>query len=72
MIRDDLESFDDAKDDELARVGGNGVHEVRTWTAAVAAMRAAGAAPMETVCYHAVPEWLTGMGIIRTLPEAGG
>ena len=71
MIRDDLEAFDDADDDELAQIAGNGVHEVRTWTAAVAAMRAAGAVSVEEVYYHAISEWLTGMGIIRAVPAAG-
>lgn len=71
MMRDDLESLDEAKDDELAQISGNGVHEVRAWTAAVAAMRAAGSTQRENVCYHPIPEWLTGMGIIRAVPAAG-
>lgn len=65
LAADDLEAYDDADDDALSAVGGVGVHEVRTWTAAFAAMRAAGAYQATIDCYHAIPEWLTGMGVMR-------
>ncbi|MCY4547285.1 MAG: hypothetical protein OXC28_02855 [Defluviicoccus sp.] len=61
----DLDAYDEADDDALSAVGGAGVHEVRAWTAAVAAMRAAGPYEATVDCYFAVPEWLTGMGIMR-------
>jgi 2,3-dihydroxyphenylpropionate 1,2-dioxygenase len=71
LLRGDLEAFDDADDDELSAVGGFGVHEVRTWTAAFAAMRAVGRYEAEIDCYHCVPEWLTGMGIMRASATGG-
>jgi 2,3-dihydroxyphenylpropionate 1,2-dioxygenase len=69
LLADDLEAYDDADDDALSAVGGVGVHEVRAWTAAFAAMRAAGPYRATIDCYHAVPEWLTGMGIMRATAE---
>ncbi|MDE0060823.1 MAG: 3-carboxyethylcatechol 2,3-dioxygenase [Defluviicoccus sp.] len=65
LERGELDAYDDAEDDALSAVGGVGVHEVRTWTAAFAAMRAAGRYEATIDCYFAVPEWLTGMGIMR-------
>ena len=61
----DLDAYDDANDDALSAVGGVGVHEVRAWTAAFAALRSVGAYEATIDCYFAVPEWLTGMGIMR-------
>ena len=61
----ELDAYDDADDDALSAVGGVGVHEVRAWTAAFAAMRAAGPYEATVDCYFAIPEWLTGMGIMR-------
>ncbi len=67
----DLEAFDDADDDALAAVGGAGVHEVRCWTAAFAALRTQGPSRAVIDCYRAVPEWLTGMGIMRAVLRDG-
>jgi len=69
MIDDDLEAFDDMADDELSAVGGVGGHEVRTWTAAFAALRARGPYRATIDCYHVIPEWLTGMGVMRAGPR---
>jgi len=65
LMADRLDAYDDAEDDALSAVGGGGVHEVRAWTAAFAALRAAGPYRATIDCYHAVPEWLTGMGVMR-------
>ena len=67
MVAGDLERYDDAADEDITTVGGFGAHEVRAWTAAIAAMRAVGPVRTEIDCYHAIPEWLTGMGIIRAV-----
>ena len=67
MVAGDLERYDDAADEDITTVGGFGAHEVRAWTAAIAAMRAIGPVRTEIDCYHAIPEWLTGMGIIRAV-----
>ena len=69
MSEDDLEAFDEIDDDALSAVGGVGAHEVRTWTAAFAALRAQGSYDATIECYHAIPEWLTGMGIMRAVPR---
>ncbi len=68
MLEDELEAFDETDDAALSAVGGVGVHEVRAWTAAFAALRAYGPYRGTIECYHAIPEWLTGMGIMRALP----
>lgn len=65
LLGGELEAYDDADDDALSAVGGVGVHEVRTWTAAFSALRAVGPYEATIDCYFAVPEWLTGMGIMR-------
>jgi len=44
----------------LAARGGNGANEIRNWIAMAAAC---GWAPGRTLCYSAMPEWLTGMGV---------
>jgi 2,3-dihydroxyphenylpropionate 1,2-dioxygenase len=49
---------------ELDRAGV-GANEVRTWLAAWAA----GGAPLTTVAYEPVPEWITGMGIAMSAPS---
>lgn len=64
----DLGWFDALDDDEVSRVGGHGAHEVRCWVAALSAMAAAGDYTASVDCYRVVPEWLTGMGIMRALP----
>ncbi|MEW6471055.1 MAG: hypothetical protein AB1679_02175 [Actinomycetota bacterium] len=47
---------------ELVKRGGSGMNEVRTW---VAAFAAAGAVGAEVFDYAAVPNWVTGMGVVR-------
>lgn len=47
-------------DDELADVAGNGGNEIRNWIVMAAAC---GYAPGRTLCYAAMPEWLTGMAV---------
>lgn len=46
----------------LEQEAGCGAHEVRTWLAAWAA----GGLPLRTVAYEAVPEWITGMGVVSS------
>lgn len=64
MDFDALDAIDDAELDRLAGFGG---HEVRTWTAALAAAhelaRHAPLHPRERY-YSVIPEWLTGMGVV--------
>jgi len=71
----DLEWFDTLIDDEVNRLAGHGGHEIRCWLAALAAAKAAGNVETVLDCYELIPEWLTGMGLMRALPDglnAGG
>jgi 2,3-dihydroxyphenylpropionate 1,2-dioxygenase len=65
----DLAWFDGLDDAEVNRVAGHGGHEVRCWLAALAAGRAAADLQPVLDCYQLVPEWLTGMGLMRALPK---
>ncbi|MCB1747415.1 MAG: 3-carboxyethylcatechol 2,3-dioxygenase, partial [Gammaproteobacteria bacterium] len=51
-------------DDAISRAGGCGGHEIRTWVAVAAAARAAGCARFEQRYYRAIPEWITGYGVM--------
>jgi 2,3-dihydroxyphenylpropionate 1,2-dioxygenase len=51
----------------LERVAGNGAAELRTWITAAAAC---GFAPARTLCYSAMPEWLTGMAVALVEPRS--
>lgn len=58
------EACDGLTDEALDRRAGFGGHEVRTWVAAFAAMRALGAFTPQLEYYRIVPEWITGMGLV--------
>lgn len=68
LIRQDLEAFDAYTDEMIDREAGFGGHEVRTWVAAAAAMRAAGPFEMTLDYYRIIPEWITGMAVVRGAP----
>jgi 2,3-dihydroxyphenylpropionate 1,2-dioxygenase len=57
---DDLSHPGDRAAGDLVEVAGNGGNELRNWIAMVAAC---GWAPGRALCYSAMPEWLTGMGV---------
>lgn len=64
--REALEEVDEFDDDWITRIGGRGGHEIRTWIAAFSALRAAGSRyRSELLFYEVVPEWITGMAIMR-------
>ena len=73
----EIESFDDFTDDMIDREAGFGGHEVRTWVAAAAALKAATAVNAGAAAdfgatldyYHVIPEWLTGMAVVRGAPK---
>lgn len=73
LLARDIVSFDAYADAMIDREAGFGGHETRTWVAAVAAMQAgcaagagSGAAFDVTLdYYHVIPEWLTGMAVVR-------
>jgi 2,3-dihydroxyphenylpropionate 1,2-dioxygenase len=66
MIERDEWDVLSAMGNDLVLEGGRGAQEVRTWLAASAAVGGTG----RRFAYEAVPEWITGMGILIT-EEAG-
>lgn len=48
--------------EEIEKEGGGGGQEIRNWVAVMGAVQGLKA---EVVCYQPVPEWVTGMGIVR-------
>lgn len=61
-----LEDVDAWNEEQVSDAAGSGGQEIRTWVAAFAALSAAsGRYSMEHRYYEAVPEWITGMGIVR-------
>lgn len=64
VIEYDTDRLDALSDDEIDREAGFGGHEVRTWIAAAAA-RALGMRDSSLACYRLIPEWITGMGVVR-------
>ncbi len=70
---DRLRAFDFAAiatmdDASITRDGGCGGHEIRTWVAVAAAVRAAGMSKLDLHYYRAIPEWVAGYGVMT----AGG
>ncbi|MGE0485321.1 MAG: 3-carboxyethylcatechol 2,3-dioxygenase [Gammaproteobacteria bacterium] len=61
---DGLCALDDAA---ISREGGCGGHEIRTWVAVAAAARAAGCTQFERRYYRAIPEWITGYGVMTAV-----
>ena len=67
LASQDLESLDNKfTDDEIYKMAGCGGHEIRNWVAACAAQQAAeGGYNAELLYYRIVPEWMTGMSIMK-------
>jgi 2,3-dihydroxyphenylpropionate 1,2-dioxygenase len=59
-----FEEVDSWEDGWLTQNFGRGVHEVRTWIAAFSALAASGPYDVSLSYYRAIPEWLTGFGIM--------
>lgn len=64
---DETESWDDGW---LTESFGRGVHEVRTWLAAVSALATAGPYECSISYYRPVPEWLVGFGLFAAVSVA--
>lgn len=60
----ELERMDDWAPEEMARIAGNSVHEVRTWIAAFAALRAAGDYSVDFEFYEPIKEYIAGFGVM--------
>ncbi|AII11046.1 3-carboxyethylcatechol 2,3-dioxygenase [Rhodococcus opacus] len=59
----DLEQIDSWTNEWFVEQAGHSSHEVRTWIAAYAAMRAAGKYRVTSTFYREIPEWIAGFGI---------
>lgn len=62
LLAGNLAVLDGWSDESIAKTGGRGGHEVRTWIAALAALGEGYAAT--ELFYDAIEEWITGMGIV--------
>lgn len=62
-----LDAFDHVSDAAITEDGGCGGHEVRTWFAAMAAAAHGNLPPADIAYYEAIPEWITGCGILAAL-----
>jgi 2,3-dihydroxyphenylpropionate 1,2-dioxygenase len=63
FVKGDLQRFATMTDDEISVRGGRGGHEIRAWIAAFAALKAIGPYEAKTRYYHAIDQWIAGMGI---------
>ncbi len=63
----DFDTLQQMTDDAITANGGCGGHEIRTWIMAAAAAEALGIASYEVLHYRAIPEWVAGYGIMRTM-----
>jgi 2,3-dihydroxyphenylpropionate 1,2-dioxygenase len=59
------EDFAALADVDITREGGRSGHEIRTWLAAFAALRAFGEYTVEQIAYAKAPEWIVGYGAMR-------
>jgi 2,3-dihydroxyphenylpropionate 1,2-dioxygenase len=66
----DLAQFDTLSVEQLGAEGGSSIHEVRTWIAAHAALRTAGAYQTELSFYQPIPEWIIGFAVTTARPRA--
>lgn len=64
-----LEEFDAWSVEWMATEGGGSAHEVRTWIAAFASLRATGAYRMSSRFYEAIPEWIAGFAVATAGPR---
>ena len=67
----DFDSIDRMGNDWLTEHAGKAVHEIRSWVAAFAALRAAeGAYQVGTRYYRPIPEWIVGFGAMSAAAPA--
>lgn len=67
LVNHDFDTLQQMTDDAITANGGCGGHEIRTWIMAAAAAEALGIASYEVLHYRAIPEWVAGYGIMRTM-----
>lgn len=67
LAEKNLEALDDLAADDVTRRAGNSAHEVKSWVAACAAMRACtgGRYTLHQPFYDAIPEWIAGFATLQ-------
>lgn len=68
LHEDRLPDVDLWTSDAMAAEAGNSVHEVRTWVAAYAALRASGGYRITSTFYEPIPEWIAGFAVTTAVP----
>lgn len=63
-----LSDLDALGNDELSALAGKSTHEVKTWVAAFAALRAFGPYQTEGRYYRPIPEWIAGFAALGARP----
>ena len=63
----DFAAVEALSDADITRLGGAAGHEIRTWVAALSAVRAYGKYRVEQNFYACVPEWIVGFGALRAV-----
>lgn len=63
----DFAALEQLRDADITRLGGAAGHEIRTWFAALGALRAYGDYRVEQTFYACVPEWIVGFGVLRAV-----
>jgi len=63
----DFAVLEQMRDADITRVGGAAAHEIRTWFAALGALRTYGDYRVEQTFYACVPEWVVGFGVLRAV-----
>jgi 2,3-dihydroxyphenylpropionate 1,2-dioxygenase len=68
VLRGDLKSLDNSDDEEITNSAGSGGHEVRSWIAALSALKASAEYEAKLLFYAPMPEWITGVGVLTASP----
>ena len=63
----DFAALEQLRDTDITRLGGAAAHEIRTWFAALGALRAFGEYHVEQTFYACVPEWIVAFGALRAV-----
>ena len=63
----DFATLEQMRDADITRLGGAAAHEIRTWFAALGALRAFGDYQVEETFYACVPEWIVAFGALRAV-----
>ncbi len=69
LIDGDLSQVDDFSIEAISKEAGRSTHEVRTWVAAFAALKAAGGYQARKDYYRPINEWIAGYGVLSAVSQ---